>query len=66
MNHSIYSADHATHLKIVAIALAAGIAGTSLGLSARPPSDAGSSRSADIVEPGRPVVITYRDASVIR
>jgi hypothetical protein len=35
MNHSIYSADRTTHLKIVVIALVAGIVGVGLGLSSR-------------------------------
>jgi len=32
MNHSIYSADRATHLKIVVVALVAGIAVAGLGI----------------------------------
>ena len=35
MNHSIYSADRSTHLKIVVVALVAGIAVAGLGISAR-------------------------------
>ena len=35
MNHSIHSADRSTHLKIVGVALAAGIAVTALGITAR-------------------------------
>jgi hypothetical protein len=66
MNHSIYSADRATHLKIVVIALVAGIAGIGLSLSSRPHSEAGSIQSAGVVKAGKPVVITRSDASVIR
>jgi hypothetical protein len=66
MNHSIYSADRATHLKIVVIALVAGIAGIGLGLSSRPHSEAGSTQSAGVIKAGKPVVITRSDASVIR
>ena len=35
MNHSIHSADRATHLKIVVVALVAGIAVAGFGISAR-------------------------------
>jgi len=41
MNHSIYSADRATHLKIVVVALVAGIAVVGLGISARSNADDG-------------------------
>ena len=39
MNHSIYSADRTTHLKIVVVALVAGIAVAGFGISARSNSD---------------------------
>ena len=39
MNHSIYSADRSTHLKIVVVALVAGIAVAGFGISARTNSD---------------------------
>ena len=39
MNHSIYSADRSTHLKIVVVALVAGIAVAAFGISARTNSD---------------------------
>ena len=35
MNHSIHSADRATHLKIVVVALVAGIAVAGFGIAAR-------------------------------
>jgi hypothetical protein len=35
MNHSIYSADRATHMKIVIAALVAGIGVASFGIAAR-------------------------------
>ena len=37
MNHSIHSADRATHFKIVAMALVAGVAVAGFGISARTP-----------------------------
>jgi hypothetical protein len=66
MNHSIYSADRTTHLKIVVIALVAGIAGVSFGLSARSSSVAGSSQTAGVIKAGKPVVITSSDILVVR
>ena len=39
MNHSIYSADRSTHLKIVVVALVAGIAVAAFGISVRSTSD---------------------------
>ena len=39
MNHSIHSADRSTHLKIVVVALVAGIAVAAFGISARTGSD---------------------------
>jgi hypothetical protein len=41
MNHSIYSADRATHLKIMVVALIAGLAVAGLGISARLSADDG-------------------------
>ena len=41
MNHSIYSADRATHLKIMVVALIAGIAVAGLGISAHLSADDG-------------------------
>jgi hypothetical protein len=66
MNHSIYSADRTTHLKIVVIALVIGIAGIGLGLSSRASSDAGSTQTAGVVKAGKPVLTTSSDALVIR
>ncbi len=39
MNHSIHSADRSTHLKIVVVALVAGIAVAAFGISARTNTD---------------------------
>ena len=41
MNHSIYSADRTTHLKVVVVALVAGIVVAGFGISARNSSDEG-------------------------
>jgi hypothetical protein len=66
MNHSIYSADRTTHLKIVVLALVAGIAVAGLGISARTFSDDGSTQTSRVVKAGKPVVVTSSDAMVVR
>ena len=64
MNHSIHSADKATHLKIVVVALVAGIAVAAFGISAR--STADYSQTAHVVKAGKPVVITSSDTSKVQ
>jgi hypothetical protein len=66
MNHSIYSADRATHLKIVIMALVVGIAGVGLAISSGSHSDAGSTQTAGVVKAGKPVLTTSSDVLVIR
>ena len=66
MNHSIYSADRATHLKIVAVALVAGIAVAGLGIATRSNTDDGYAQTARIIKAGKPVIVTSTDASVVR
>jgi len=66
MNHSIYSADRATHLKIVAVALVAGIAVAGLGIATRSNTDDGYAQTARIIKAGKPVIVTITDASVVR
>jgi hypothetical protein len=46
MNHSIYSADRTTHIKIVAVALVAGIGIAGFGIAVRINSDDGYSQTA--------------------
>ena len=64
MNHSIHSADRATHLKIVVVALVAGIAVAAFGISAR--SGADYSQTAHVVKAGKAITITSSDASLVR
>jgi hypothetical protein len=64
MNHSIHSADKATHLKVVIVALVAGIAVAALGISARTSADY--SQTAHVVKAGKPVVVTSSDASKVQ
>ena len=66
MNHSIYSADRTTHLKIVVVALVAGIAVAGFGISARTNSDEGYSQTARVMKAGKAVTITSSDISTVR
>ena len=66
MNHSIHSADRTTHLKIVVIALVAGILVAGLGISARNASDEGLTQTARVMKAGKPVVVTSSGNSVVR
>lgn len=56
MNHSMYSADRTTHLKIVVAALIAATALTGFALSSR--LDDGAAGVIAAVKTGRPVVMT--------
>jgi hypothetical protein len=64
MNHSIHSLDRSTHLKIVVLALVAGMAVAGFGFSAR--SNADYTQTAHVIKAGKPVVVTSSDAMLIR
>jgi hypothetical protein len=68
MNHSIYSADRTTHLKIVVVALVAAIGVAGFSITARSTSDDGlmQTASARVLKAGKPVVITSSSNSVVR
>jgi hypothetical protein len=68
MNHSIYSADRTTHLKIVVVALVVGIAVAGFGISARTTSDEGFTQTAStrVMKAGKPVVVTNSGNTVVR
>ncbi|MBR1147691.1 hypothetical protein [Bradyrhizobium sp. AUGA SZCCT0431] len=68
MNHSIYSADRMTHLKIVVVALVMGILVAGFGISARTSSDEGFQQTAStpVMKAGKPVVVTNSGNSVVR
>jgi hypothetical protein len=62
MNHSIYSADRSTHLKIVVIAVCAAIAALSIGLASR---DGGYIQTARVAKAGKAVMVTDSAAAVV-
>jgi hypothetical protein len=64
MNHSLHSADRATHLKIVIVALVAGMAVAGFGISARTNSDY--TQTAHVIKAGKPMMVTSSNVSVVR
>jgi hypothetical protein len=66
VNHSIYSADRSTHLKIVVVALVAGFAVVGLGISAQTSSDDGYTQTARVIKAGKPVAVTSTNGSMVR
>jgi hypothetical protein len=66
MNHSIYSADRTTHLKIVVVALVAAIAVAGFSISARTNSNDGYTQTARIIKAGKPMTLTSSDVAVVR
>jgi len=66
MNHSIYSADRMTHLKIVVVALVAGILVAGFSISTRTSGDEGLTQTARVMKAGKPVVITSSGNSLVR
>jgi hypothetical protein len=65
VNHSIYSADRSTHLKIVVVALVAGIGVAGFGILARSNSD-DFAQTAHVIKAGKAVTITSSNSSVVR
>jgi hypothetical protein len=66
MNHSIYSADRMTHLKIVVVALVAGIMVAGFGIAAHNSMDEGYTQTARVMKAGKPVAITSSGTSLVR
>ncbi|MFL5240296.1 MAG: hypothetical protein ACJ8EL_22420 [Rhizomicrobium sp.] len=67
MNHSIHSADRSTHLKIVVVALVAGIAVAAISIAARTHSEfTQTAHTTQVVKAGKPVAITSSGTSTVR
>ena len=64
MNHSFHSADRSTHLKIVVLALVAGIVVAGFGISARTNSDY--TQTAHVVKAGKLMTVTSSANSMVR
>ena len=67
MNHSFHSADRATHLKIVMVALLAGFAVAAFGITTRGSVDyTQTAQSVHVIKAGKPVVMTSSETSMVR
>lgn len=64
MNHSIQSADRATHVKIVIVALVAGAVLTAFGTSLRPSTDF--VQTVHVMKAGQPTMVSNSGASLVR
>ena len=64
MNHSIYGADRTTHLKVVVVALIAGILVAGFGILMHNSSDEGLTQAARVMKTGKPVMVTTSNKSV--
>jgi hypothetical protein len=65
MNHSIHSADRSTHLKVVVVALVAGVMLAGFGLLAKS-GDSNYAQAPRILKAGQPVMVTTSGQSAIR
>ena len=63
-NSSMITADRATHLKIVVVALLDSVAVMIVGIAARPQLDP--AVTAQVVKPSKPILATGTDLSTIR
>jgi hypothetical protein len=68
MNHSFYSADRSTHLKIVVVALLAATAVAGIGITARVNSGDQYAQTdrVQVIKAGKPVMVTTSGQSVVR
>ena len=65
MNHSIYSADRTTHLKIVVVALVAGIVVAGFGIFSRSTND-GYAQTASVIKAEKTVTLSSSDNNIVR
>lgn len=67
MNHSLYSADQTTHLKILALALVSAIAVSAIGLAVHS-TGGGDLAQAEVrvVKPGKAVMVTSSNQLAVR
>jgi hypothetical protein len=66
MNHSMYSADRATHLKIVVVALIGATLVAGIGIAARvadSPTATAMKANGPVLKAGQPVVITSNEGN---
>jgi uncharacterized membrane protein len=68
MNHSFYSADRSTHLKIVAVALIAGVSILGYGIAVRSKGDgsAYAQQNIQVIKAGKPLLVGNSEAPTIR
>ena len=68
MNHSFYSADRSTHLKIVVVALLAATAVAGIGITARVNTGDtfADAQRVQIIKAGKPVMLTTSGQTVVR
>ena len=66
MNHSIYSADRATHLKVVVVALIAGIMVAGLGITARVTASDSYTQTARVIKADKPMMMSTSERGTIR
>jgi len=68
MNHSFYSADRATHLKIVVVALIAATAVAGIGISSRVNSSDSfaEAQRVQVIKAGKPVMVTTSGQTMVR
>jgi hypothetical protein len=64
VNHSFHSADRATHLKIVVVALMAGIAVAAFGIASRGNVDY--TQTARIIRADKPMAVTNSGTMMVR
>ena len=69
-NSTIFAADRTTHVKIIAISLAASLAVLLVGMTARTPTAADTTARIQVAGPavkvGKPVAVSHSDTIVIR